>query len=370
MEEVSVQKMKTIAVYASAHGYGHASRSHEVARALVRKDPDVRVHFTSWVPDSFFAGEAHPRIAGRRRRLDVGMRQIDSLTLDPSGTLEDLDDLADKAEDLIAEEVDFLLDSRVDVVLCDLPHLVFEAAARAGIPAWGLSNFSWDWIYEEYAGDLPGLRRHIQMIRGAYQRARGLFRLPFSGSMDTFTNIVDIPLVARRSEVGKTEARRRLGLDPDKSAILFSFGGFPLNIPAPVGAFRDVVLLCSDPSPDPGPPFLHLSNRRLKELDLRYCDLVAAADAVLSKLGYGIVSECVANRTALIYTPRGRFREYPILAAGVQEYIPATQIMPEDLITGGWLKAFDRLKEQTFPAPIDCHGSEVTAAKLLSELRT
>ena len=45
-------------------------------------------------------------------------------------------------------------------------------------------------------------------------------------------------------------------------------------------------------------------------------DLIRAADAVLGKLGYGFVSECVTNGTALIYVPRvdwpeERFLEVP-----------------------------------------------------------
>ena len=35
--------------------------------------------------------------------------------------------------------------------------------------------------------------------------------------------------------------------------------------------------------------------------------LVGAADAVVSKPGYGIISECIANETAILYTSRGHF---------------------------------------------------------------
>ena len=43
----------------------------------------------------------------------------------------------------------------------------------------------------------------------------------------------------------------------------------------------------------------------------RYEDLVRAVDVVVTKPGYGIISECIANDTALLYTSRGDFREYP-----------------------------------------------------------
>jgi UDP-N-acetylglucosamine:LPS N-acetylglucosamine transferase len=42
-------------------------------------------------------------------------------------------------------------------------------------------------------------------------------------------------------------------------------------------------------------------------------DLIHAADAVLGKLGYGFVSECVTSGTALIYVPRVDWPEEPYL---------------------------------------------------------
>ena len=46
---------------------------------------------------------------------------------------------------------------------------------------------------------------------------------------------------------------------------------------------------------------------------LRYEDLVGAVDVVITKPGYGIISDCVANGTAMLYTPRGRFAEYEVM---------------------------------------------------------
>jgi hypothetical protein len=42
-------------------------------------------------------------------------------------------------------------------------------------------------------------------------------------------------------------------------------------------------------------------------------DLIHAADAVLGKLGYGFVSECVTSGTALVYVPRVDWPEEPYL---------------------------------------------------------
>ena len=44
----------------------------------------------------------------------------------------------------------------------------------------------------------------------------------------------------------------------------------------------------------------------------------AAADVVVSKPGYGIVSECIVNGAALLYTSRGRFAEYDVFVEEIR----------------------------------------------------
>ena len=46
-----------------------------------------------------------------------------------------------------------------------------------------------------------------------------------------------------------------------------------------------------------------------------------AADVVLTKPGYGVIAECLANDAALVYTSRGRFLEYQVLV----EALPRTR---------------------------------------------
>ncbi len=77
---------------------------------------------------------------------------------------------------------------------------------------------------------------------------------------------------------------------------------------------RYVVLMTHDGTFDaPVPRNLTLvSEPLLYGAGLRYEDLVAAVDIVITKPGYGIISECVANETALLYTSRGRFAEYEV----------------------------------------------------------
>ena len=112
-------------------------------------------------------------------------------------------------------------------MLGDIPPLAFAAAARAGLPAIGLANFSWDWIYRHAARQAPALAAAADHCAAAYAKATLLLRLPFAGDLSVFPRVEDIPLVARRPRMARAEARRRLGLD-ERPAVLLSFGGIGL----------------------------------------------------------------------------------------------------------------------------------------------
>ena len=95
---------------------------------------------------------------------------------------------------------------------------------------------------------------------------------------------------------------------------------------------------------------------------LRYEDLVAAVDVVATKPGYGIISECIANETAILYTSRGHFVEYDVLVAAMPKYLRCGFIDHDDLFAGRWRNALDRLMASTQPPERPAtNGAEVIA---------
>jgi L-arabinokinase len=98
-----------------------------------------------------------------------------------------------------------------------------------------------------------------------------------------------------------------------------------------------------------------------------YEDLVAAADVVISKPGYGIVSECVANGTALLYTSRGRFLEYDVFTAEMPRVLRCRYLPQTDLLAGRWGDAVRALLEQPeAPERPRVDGSAVAASEILN----
>jgi UDP-N-acetylglucosamine:LPS N-acetylglucosamine transferase len=94
---------------------------------------------------------------------------------------------------------------------------------------------------------------------------------------------------------------------------------------------------------------------------------VAAADVVVSKPGYGIVSECLANGTALLYTSRGRFVEYDVFVEQMPRILRCRYLSQEDLRAGRWAPAVRALADQ--PPPPDrprIDGADVAAGKIVN----
>jgi L-arabinokinase len=109
-----------------------------------------------------------------------------------------------------------------------------------------------------------------------------------------------------------------------------------------------------------------LATDDLASAGMRYEDVVAAADVVVSKPGYGIVSECIANGAALLYTSRDRFREYDVFVEQMPSLVRSRYVSPEDFRAGRWKDGVEQLLMQTAPDQPDVNGADVAADAVLA----
>jgi hypothetical protein len=84
------------------------------------------------------------RFVLRKAVLDAGAKQLDPFTVDVRGSLELYHATAVvNREAILDAEVQWLAANHMDLVVSDVVPIVCAAAARAGIPAVCVSNFSW-----------------------------------------------------------------------------------------------------------------------------------------------------------------------------------------------------------------------------------
>jgi UDP:flavonoid glycosyltransferase YjiC (YdhE family) len=344
----------TLVFYISGHGLGHASRDIELIKAMLSRRPDARIVVRTSAQRWLFDLNAPAAIELQGLEADSGVVQIDSLRLDEEATAIEASRFYRDFDRRVREESDLLRHMRADVVLGDIPPLAFAAAARAGLPSVAIGNFTWDWIYSSY----PAFERLapdvLPTIRQAYAQATLALRLPLHGGFEAMAAVTrDIPFVARRATREREEIRRTLGLPGDRPVVLASFGAYGADIPVDdLSRSGRFTLLAPSREPPAG---------------VRYQDLVAASDVVISKPGYGIVSECVANGPALLYTSRGRFAEYDVFVEQMPRVLRCRFISQEDLFAGRWADAIDALLAQpALPERPRVDGAEIAADRIVN----
>src|SRR5690606_10750720 len=89
-----------------------------------------------------------PRVHYEKVVLDPGSLEKDALTIDWPATLAAVRRTIDDMSRMVARECAYIRENRVSLLVADIPFLAGYVAEAAGVPCWGVGNFTWDWIYE------------------------------------------------------------------------------------------------------------------------------------------------------------------------------------------------------------------------------
>jgi L-arabinokinase len=197
-----------------------------------------------------------------------------------------------------------------------------------------------------------------------------MLRLPFAHQMDCFANVTDVPLVTAVGAPATEETRHALRIEAnDSRPVVF------LAMRAHVSP--EVVQRAASGSPEF--VFVALSKREagfpenLRSVRLgpkvSFADVVAAADIVVSKPGYGIVAACAAHETNFLYPRRYGFREDEVLLAEAPRYTRIREIPRAAYETGMWAEHLQALRQQ--PEATErpgLHGADVCARIIADRL--
>jgi hypothetical protein len=214
----------------------------------------------------------------------------------------------------------------------------------------------------------------LEVIRDSYRHATLALELPFSGGFGVFPVVQQIPLVARRPTKRRDATRAHFGLPAGGRVVLLSFGGY--GLPALDLAAVDIrgdwtIVTIDRVSPDAArlPHVRSIVERDFLTSDFRYEDLIASVDAVMTKPGYGIISECITAGTPMVYTSRGVFREYDVFVEALPRYLRSQFISHADLFAGRWHDALQAVLSQPLPPDrLAPDGAERAAEEILAVL--
>ena len=338
---------RRIAYFVTPHGFGHAARACALIEALglgsigpvgtIEPGLPLAVELFTTVPEWFFAASLRVPFGYHAVRTDVGLAQRDAMDEDLTATVRELEAFLPWPAALVDGLAATVRESGCEAVLCDVAPLGIAVAHAAGLRAALVENFTWDWIYESYLGREPRLAPHAAEL-GRWFAAADL-RVQTEPVCRPWPGATSVAPVARLPRRGRDDVRRELGLEPGQRAVLVTMGGIPWDYAAMVSSggprLPDGVVLVV---PGGATERCDLPWARLLPFhsELYHPDLVAAADAVVGKLGYSTLAECWCSGVPFGFVPRESFPESPVLAAAVTEGGAGVAVPASALVGAGW----------------------------------
>lgn len=298
--------MKTVLFYISGHGFGHVVRMAEVIRASGALQPHWRLLARTRAPKDLLPDGIEYSTA------DVDSGAIESeagIVIDEEATLDRLKGLLGSWDSLVASEAAFVSDNQVDLIVADIPPIAGDIAHTTGTRCIGISNFTWDWIYEPYAGG------YLERLESAYSRMDVLLRLPFSQTerLGRFRRVVDAPLIARAIEAATPKAPG----EPVRALL-----GSRAHVP------EEALARAKAEAPE-------FEFNSPSEWDA-FTETLASSDVVIAKLGFSMLADCIAARKRVLYPPRANFREEEILQRQAPQHLAILPIPLHDFHNGNW----------------------------------
>jgi hypothetical protein len=162
----------------------------------------------------------------------------------------------------------------------------------------------------------------------------------------------------------RAELRQRFGWDADKIIGLLALGGTPTELPIthwpPLGRVRLVVGSSFE--------FSHPDARSSAELSFPFIDLVRSCEVVISKPGYGVVTEAACNGVPILLVSRPQWPE----EASFREWLAcngrALTLTERKLRTGDFIAEIQEIQSMPSPPVPPCSGIVEVAAILSDHL--
>ncbi len=352
----------------ASHGWGHLSQTVPMVAALRARYPALRTTVRTGLPVPLVrgrfeaAGLPAPQVVADDAEFGFAMR--DALTIDDDASLARYRALHAGRDARLAAERDALRALRPDAVLANVGWLPIAAAASLGVPAFGASSLNWADVLEARHPARADVAAVVAWMRDAYRRADALFSLEPGMPFDAYPNRVRVAPIARRGIERRDALRAALGAAPDARVMLVAFGGIPMSIDTrgwrlprgwhAVASFDGVHETATVHGFD--------------ALGWPYVDVLASADLLVAKPGYGTFAEAgFASRDTLV-VPRDDWPESPYLVEWLERHARVAPVGLDALRAGAFDEALASLAARPARAPARGDGASAIAAAIAARI--
>ena len=356
-----------VGYFISPHGFGHAARAASVIESICEIETSIRFEIFTRVPSWFFQVSLPGPFSYHSLLTDIGIVQETPLKEDLGKTIQYLDNFLPFESSLIDRLAQQLERLKCELVICDIAPMGIVAAQKAGIPSVLVENFTWDWIYQGYAGLDEQINNHVTYLQRIFESVSYHIQTEpvcFYREADLLT----LP-VSRKVKTPDKNIRKQLHIPVDKKVILITMGGIreKYTFIKQLTSQRDACFIIPG-----GSELMELTGNLVllpHHSDFYHPDLVNASDAVVGKLGYSTLAEIYHAGVPFGYISRPSFRESRKLADYAEREMACIAIEEADFHNGNWVSQLPQLLTLRQMQRSGPNGSEQIATYICELLR-
>ena len=296
-------KGKTIAFFISDHGFGHASRNIPIIRYILEATKDIRIIIKTGKNQGQFirdlVGDFNGRVTYFFESMDVGLvLKENSLDIDSEKLEEKVEDYISDFKEKVSKENEFLHYNNVNLIVSDIVPWVFKSAKELNITSILISNFTWVEIYKEHLSK-EICDKYIECYKLA---DKALFYELYMEEMKNYIeSYEEVSLCSREFDLEKVDKVKK---NFERSIVYISVG-------------RSVDLQKEINVSNLEYDFIVTDGIKLKGHNVYYLptetpntqDYLMASDFVITKAGWGTVSEALLAKKKIALLTRDNVAE-------------------------------------------------------------
>lgn len=352
--------MPHLVVSITGHGFGHVAQTAPVLNLLHERIPELHLTVRSSVPLQYLRSRIRAPFDHIPGKDDSGMVMSSALDVRVAESRAVYQALHADWKGRVDAEAELLRELNTDAVFSNAGYLTLAGAQRAGIANVALCSLNWFDIYRHYCGD----DAVAAQIHDSYANADAILRTTPGMPMETLPNLVAVGPVITHGANRRNALERHLRLSGKEKLVLASMGGIAARLPVEqwprIENVRWLVQKCWQVD--------HPDAIEIESLPLEFPDLLASADALLCKPGYGSFVEAACSGIPVLYVDRPDWPESPALIEWLQQHGTCRKVSREQMESGSLAQGLAELWLAPGPIPPVADGTSQVADWLQQRL--
>lgn len=292
--------MKNIAFYISDHGFGHASRNIPIIRYILEVKNNIKIYIKTGINQGLFIKDSIKDLKNSKnvvfefKNMDIGLvLKKNSLDIDQEKLEKKVEEYISTWNELKENESIFFKNNEIDLVISDIVPWVFECSNELGINSILISNFTWVDIYKEYLS-----KEICNKYKLEYKKANNVFLydLYIKSMREYLNNYEEVKLLCRKFNLEKVKKIKERYNKP----IVFVSVGRSVDINEELNVRGlNYNFICTEGINLKGDNVEYLP----KETDNTQ-DYIMASDYIITKAGWGTVSEALIGNKKIALISR------------------------------------------------------------------